>query len=495
MTTSIALPTYTGELTRQVEAFAALGRQEAIENRPPSDALQMDQHEVLLRSGAEKLAAEAHQRFLAVLTETSRASHELEERIPDLEGRIQRALSDTALRAEAKADLASNKSPLITATVARKLAEVEFKSFRHENGIRQQAKYPENRVWHVAIILALALGETVMNAFFFENAQGLLGGFIVALGVAGLNMGSAFGLGSLFRFKNLPDPGARILGWLSGGSFVVLTLFFNTLFAAFRTAYEAIADPTDVALLRGAFREAVDAAGGIFVFDGPFQDLTSLILFGIGIILSGVAFYKGMNIDDRYPGHGRRDRDVKTALAAEGAERERVRQHLKLFLQAKRDELQRLLTEPTQIISIVAAKASALQHAGFLHDREQGEIQRDFALVLTTYRDANASIRPTKPPSYFAAVPEISRATEPNVVNGVLGHMGLIRDRAQALRERFTDGINARLNQLQHDVSGLLDAGFDEFVKAVDLEAEVEINRRSATIERASSDWRIDVAR
>lgn len=70
-------------------------------------------------------------------------------------------------------------------------AEVDYRSFRAANAIMEQARYPDSHVMHFAIVLGLALLETVINAFFYENAQGLMGGFSVALGVAAVNMGGA----------------------------------------------------------------------------------------------------------------------------------------------------------------------------------------------------------------------------------------------------------------------------------------------------------------
>ena len=207
--------------------------------------------------------------------------------------------------------MADDRQDRVLLTESRMHAQVEWRHFRAKNGIAEEAHYPESHIWHFAIVAACALVETGVNSFFYENSQGLLGGFFVALAVAIVNLGGALALGMSFRFKNLRDTDKKIAGWLALFAFVALAIYCNALFASFRAEYQFVTDPSNASALRVAFTKATDSAGRVFTFQMHFGDLLSFILFGIGILLSSFAFYKGYTFDDRYPGYGKRDRAVK----------------------------------------------------------------------------------------------------------------------------------------------------------------------------------------
>jgi hypothetical protein len=63
-----------------------------------------------------------------------------------------------------------------------------------------------SHIWHWAVIIALALAETMVIAFFYRNDNGMLGGFFAAATVSAVNMGASAGLGTLFCRKNLAEP-------------------------------------------------------------------------------------------------------------------------------------------------------------------------------------------------------------------------------------------------------------------------------------------------
>lgn len=477
---------YTGSLTSGLDDLTRKARQEAAAFRPPTNAVRMDQNEVALQSSAEKLAANEHQLFSHVLAEASREAHELLHKVPQLEARIQRVLANDSLQTECAAELAEERASLVSSTEQRMRHDVDLRAFRAKHGITEQAVYPDSHVWHFAIILVLALGETSINAFFYENAQGLLGGFIVALSVSAVNMFGALALGWGFRLKNLGDADKRAAGWACSLAFVVLTIYCNALFAAFRSNYQILANPTDPMQVRRAFREAAGQAGHVFVFGMQFGDLMSFILFGVGLLLSCLAFYKGYTFDDRYPGHGAKDKKAKTARDAELALRESARQKVKGLLQRRRSELLSLTREPEDLMSAAGQRAAAVQHAHTVYSASQDAIQRDFALLLRSYRDANAAIRATEPPAYFRQMPDIRVPVDPGVPAGVLEVISSGHEQAKAVREKYQQSLNAKLNELQRESAVLLDSSFGEFLRSIDRDAEEAINRMTVAAERAS---------
>lgn len=483
------MPTFTqyaGELTSRLDDMVQKGRAEAAAHRPPSEATKMDQHEAAVQTEAERWAASENQILSSIVTNASRSAAEIQQKALELEGRIEQFLADSSLDSAVAADMAEDRHALVQCTEARMRAEVDWRHFRVQNRITEQAVYPESRVWHFAIIILLSFLETCMNAFFYENAQGLLGGFAVAAGVAVVNMAGALVLGIGFRYKNLRASDKRALGWACLAVFIVLTIYCNALFAAFRGEYQQLADPTDPRQIRAAFTLATEAASRVFIFNMHFPDLMSFILFGLGLLLSSFAFYKGYTIDDKFPGYGAKDRAVKAARAAEQVKQEAVRQRVKELLQNRRHQLQALIHEPAQLVNAVGARAADLQHATSAYATQQDAVQRDFALLLRTYRDANIAIRATEPPVYFRNVPDLRMPPNQAAIASAAQSLVSVQESVRQLRDKHQAALNAKLNELQRDTATLLNQAFAKFLEGVEADAETVINRETATIREAA---------
>lgn len=442
----------------------------------------MDQNETEVHSAAQKHVAEEHQIFTAALTETSRSAVDLHQKVLELEGRMEQLLADNSVQSSIAADMAEDRQALVAATETRMRAQVDLQYFRARHSITEPAQYPDSHWLHFGIILALALGETAINAFFYENAQGLLGGFIVALAVAGINMFGALVLGMLFRYKNVADREKKIGGWACAVLFILLTIYCNALFAAFRSEYQVLTDPTDAMQVRQAFRRASEAAAQVFLINMDFGDLMSFILFGVGILLSGFAFYKGYTYDDKYPGHGDKDRAVKAAKREEQTRQEALREKVKGLLNARRQQIQNMLHEPAQLVSAAGTRAAALEHSRNAFEAQQGAVQRDLELLLRTYRDANTSIRATRPPAYFTVIPSVLLTLNTAAIDNTMSQLGAAAESARALRQRFQEPLNAKLNTLQANAATILNQEFEAFLKDVERDAEALINRTIPTI-------------
>lgn len=484
---------YAGELNGHLTQLTMKARDEAVANRPPSDALRLDQNEAEIITEAERFAAEAHRAYASVLAQSSRVAHELQQQTPVLDSRIQQVLSETAVRSEADAELSGASAELVSLAESRMQAHTDLKYFRERHGIKIEATYPESHVWHFAIILLFAFIEAFANSFFYENSQGLLGGFVVAAGVSVVNLASALGLGMLFRYRNLKDPEKRYAGWFCLLAFAVITLYCNALFATFRAEYQTLKDPSDTAALRHAFRVAVSQARHFFTGDTNLGDFLSFILFALGIILSCLAFYKGYTFDDVYPGHGKLHRKYRQARAEEERAIERVRDKLKSFLQSKREALQSLTREIARTINESGVRAAQLQQARAHFRTQQDLIQQDCNLALQTYRNANVAIRPTPAPAYFTEYPEIRRHIDDAAVADILGILAAARDNAEKLRDRYQAPLNSALNNLQSEIASILDVVFSDFLRKVERNAADRLDRLTGTVQRASHQTAVHV--
>lgn len=466
---------YQGQLAAKIQQYRSLGQNEAGSHRPPTDATHPDSNETGLRSEAEALVANEQSLFDLVVSEAHRSANDASSKLIDLRSDIEQALADNTMASQVEAELAGERKKLVDATVERIKAEVEWRAFRARNNITDLPNYPESQIWHWSIVIGLVFVETIVNAFFYQNANGWIGGFVVALSVAVVNMGSAVALGNSFRRKNLVQTDQQILGWLSLTIFIPLSIFCNALFASFRSVYQFIDDPSDPMAVSAGFRDAWSEAVRIFILDYEFGDLSSFILFMLGIILSIYAFWKGYTSDDPFPGYSRRDKALKTAKRAEAKVQELVKQRVKDFLVSHRNRVQGLSAQTGALISTLSHRVSALKSAESTLPSNVQAIQRDYGLVLDGYRQANLAIRGTAPPNYFNEVPNLIAGVTSDSATSAHEKLAATLRELEALQSQHRNSLNTKLTDLQHQMAQVMTKMYDEFLLGVSTDAEKRV--------------------
>lgn len=478
---------YNGELATRLNEFTTLGQKEASKHRPPPDADSPDLHETGLRvAGNGWLSAEQHN-FDHVLTEASRCIVGARQKVIELRANAEQIMSDDSAASAVEAEIAGIRSALLRATEDRLGAEVDLNYFRAVNGINEEARYPESLPWHFGVLAILVVVETAVNAFFFENSQGLLGGVMVALGIAALNMVTALFCGAAFRYKNLSALDRKAIGWSAFVIFIGLALFCNALFSSFRSEYQAVADPSEFAQVSEAFKNAWPKAILFFRGDIEFTDHWSFLLFGIGLMLSIWAFYKGYTLDDKFPGHGPKAREYKKAELEERNTQDLVRGKVKELFHHRRAAVQAALHEPTTQVGILSRRIADLTHSRQLLGQRASAVRRDYALVIGSYRQANMAVRALPPPNYFRQTADLDAMVDDSGADGVISELSEVQNELKNLADVQRDGLNARLNALQNNSAVLLNQTLASFLSAVQQEAETNIARRTPTIHRIQS--------
>lgn len=478
---------YSGEIADKLQEYRARGQKEASKHRPSADSAGPDQNESALRSDAENCLNSEQRLFDTTLTEVSRSVTEARQKAIELRGQVDQLVSDDSATSSVEAELAGDRPALVKSTEARFRAEAALKYFRATNSIHEEAVYPESVIWHIGVLAVFALIETGVNTFFYENSQGLLGGFFVALGIAALNIASAMVLGYWFRYKNLASVDKRIIGWSSLVAFVLTAVFFNALFASFRSEYQLVADPSEIAQLNAAFQRAWPEAMLVFRADMQFRDLWSFLLFGIGILLSVAAFWKGYTLDDQYPCHGSMDKAYKKACADEQLQQDKIRQKVKELLHHRKAAVQATLHEPATQIGMLARRIADLTHARSTLDSQVAQIQRDFSMVVEAYRNANMSVRSVPAPEYFKEPPNLSMRVDGSGAASVLDELSAVQAELRVLGETHRQPLNDKLKALQGDTSHILDKTLTVYLGEVRKDAEETITRMTPTIHRVSA--------
>jgi hypothetical protein len=374
--------------------------------------------------------------------------------------------------------MAAERDALAKLTEARLLAKTDWLYFREVNGINEQAVYPESHVWHFAIVAVLALVETVINSFFYLNSAGLVGGFTVAIGVSAVNMLLALFLGIGFRYINLKSKLKVLVGWAALLSFIAAALYCNALFATFRSEYQLLPDPGDPNQLRHAFTAASQSAVQVFMFKATFSDLLSFVLFGIGLILSAIAFWKGYGYDDKHPGYGELDRRLKDAESTELEAQKHFRLAIQTHLDSIQGNLRELLHQPTRLIGELAMKSSDLNHAKQTLLFQYAAIVRDFTLVLKSYRTANTAIRPTPPPSYFSELPALGTVADISSLDPLLETVTRVKEEVEKNRTRFQNDVSQKLDSVKKHCADILNEQLPRYFEVITKDAQQRITER-----------------
>ena len=272
-------------------------------------------------------------------------------------------------------------------------ARQELTSFRRRHGIEKPARERTRRWTAFGLMFVLVAVEFVLNGAFFAKGSpgGLIGGIGTAIGISITNVVFAFllGLGPArwINYRNLFVRAVALLLTIVGIGLIVGLHGFT---AHFRDATAAlVADPFAVAIER--------------LTQAPWRvsDITSIYLFGLGLLCGLAAFWKGVTFDDPFPGLGPTYR--RMVSAREGYSD----QHADFF-----DELERLKNDAVgQLADAIAQVPVFPQHSANIRSQRAAllasfgayEMAAEAAAnqLLARYRTANRRSRKTAPPPYF----------------------------------------------------------------------------------------------
>jgi hypothetical protein len=172
----------------------------------------------------------------------------------------------------------------------------ELNTFRLANKLsKREAYYPKSYILHFAWIFVFIFIEALINAYFFGEASslGLLGGVLIGFVTSFFNVTLSTLAGYVLRYKNHVSWFKKILGLLTF-TFLLSLIFVLHLFIAH-------------------YREILSTNPHIEIWSvvepmlkQPFalHDMETLILIALGLLVTLFSIFKGMNLDDRYPGYG-----------------------------------------------------------------------------------------------------------------------------------------------------------------------------------------------
>ena len=207
------------------------------------------------------------------------------------------------------AELAPEKTSLLD---ERKTQFVDLNAFRMQNGLVRNAVEPGNEPLHWGIMLAILLGETILNAGFFAqtNQLGFFGGIFEAGMFAAINVGFAIAFAFWVRYINHRGIGQQISGWSGLLIYLLVLFFYNCFVGHYRNA---LGDALQSGNLQGVLQAAEIAIGAWRDNPVAIGDVQSVILAIIGGLMGLAAFAKTYFFGDVYPGYGSQQKRYTTS--------------------------------------------------------------------------------------------------------------------------------------------------------------------------------------
>lgn len=319
-------------------------------------------------------------------------------------------------------------------------------AFQERHGLVRAAHYPASVTLALATLLVLALLEGAFSATLFatDDAMGLVGGAVKALGLGAANVAIGFASGYFgLRYLQRREWGLRLMGGVVFAGLGVLMLGLNLFAAAWRQ---------DIARLARELTQGQIARMPHFL-DLWAPEAVILLIIGVSVwLLAAIKGYR--DIDDPYPDFGKLDRAAKAAesdlddLRAEAhaaleAPVQATRARLEVDATAAADRLQEL----DALFDAGAARVGAL-------DRRLRRLEDLEAGLLALYHQENSAARPDHSacPALPAGPP---RTAEPDALadagNVLAQARSAAREQSQsaaAMLERLTAELTAQMRTL-----------------------------------------------
>lgn len=205
----------------------------------------------------------------------------------------------------------------------------------------------------------------------------------------------------------------------------------------------------------------------------PFQQLESLLLFIIALLIGIFSIVRGVYWDDPYPGYGPRHRRMEDA-------RERT-QEIALGLSheidaAKEASDQQLAEVASQSASLVSALRRAIartQDNAAAWDYTAAQMLVEGRDAMAIYRDANIEARDTEPPSHFDTDPFAN--VKPPSSAEVLQQLTSAFSRATANITACKSQIAGARAQLEAEYHSFYDDELTPFLKDIENTAHVHV--------------------
>ena len=393
----------------------------------------------------------------------------IEKRIASTEAIIPSLLITPNLKGEVNVLISDSLSGQAKLIHTKKMWQRALHRFQLENEIHTPPVAPGNFLYGIGVILIFACLEIVLNALFFQDAEGLPKAIGIAAGLSVISMGTSAVLGNFWRYKNLSKINHKLIGWGAFGAFVFLVIFTNAVFSKFRTLFEKSDGNLDT------FWDAFTQSLGIFYGQYSFDDLMSYILFGVGIFLMCLAFYKGYTIFSMYPGYWVVAEKLTLAEEAEKQHAQQLKDKVSRLYGEKIQDLKEAMDLPISVSKLLTENEVSISHSFRRYKTSIENIQKDYSSLIKQYRLANSSVAGrSQVPAYFQdEIAILYNAIEYDaLISDLLEGKKILMSRVGKIASNF-DQLNAEATALRAELVEILSINVPKFLKDADCEADI----------------------
>lgn len=322
-------------------------------------------------------------------------------------------------------------------------ARADLEAFKRANQLRRGAVYPSSTLLQAGLLLCAAVFEALFSAALFaeDDARGLLGGAITAIGLSGANVTLGYLAGFLgLRYLQHVRLPPKIMGAAAFMIFTALALMLNLFAADWR---DQMAAPAGREVDLGS--DASFRFWSLLQLDSP----QAIILLMLGAAVWVFATLKGYSgFDDPYPDFGKMDRaahdaaeHLSTLQAEARRELEAPIESAKVALAARLEKMRAEFEAMNKAFDTAALKLEAL-------DAKARALDEAAASAIHLYRQENAAVRTTPAPAYFNAPPP-TVGPSLDALSGAANMIDDARTRLADAQKQSAQALEALLQELE----------------------------------------------
>jgi hypothetical protein len=278
----------------------------------------------------------------------------------------------------------------------------DYRAFRIQHGLTETEPSYDDVFWRKVFWLALLFTvEVAANGWFIGQASpgGLVQGWATALMISVLVVltGSLMGAGPwrYLNYRGADGKGAVHRLWaipalVVGGTLLLLFAFYIAHYR-YALAHSDLDSPAPDNILTSVATQPFE----------PFQQLESLLLFVIALLIGIFAIARGAHWDEPYPGYGPRHRRMEDARERTQEVAERLSEDVD---EAKAEADAALNDVAAKSAGMVAALRQAIartQDNAATWDFTAAELISEGRDAIEIYRGANRAARTTRAPDFF----------------------------------------------------------------------------------------------
>ncbi len=281
----------------------------------------------------------------------------------------------------------------------------DLEAFKRAHHLRRAAVYPRSTLLQTGLLFCAAMFEALFSAALFaeDDARGLLGGAITAVGLSGANVTLGYLAGFLgLRYLQHVRMPPKVAGALGFAALTALALMLNLFAADWRDQLAAAA---------GRQIDLGSDAGfhlwSLLQLESP-QSII-LLMLGAGVwVFAALKGYSGF--DDPYPDYGKIDRAARDAAEALSDFRADARLELEAPVNAARAALAARMEKMRAEFEAMSKAFDAAALKMETLDAKARALDQAAADAIHLYRQENTALRTAPAPAYFGTAPPAAGA-------------------------------------------------------------------------------------